>query len=108
LHLSASVPPDVPQAVRELSAAIGCVGTDLGQPEDQARARDHALRAAALATAALERTGNLSVSVIVGQVRSTAVDLLRALGLDADAARDAVLAAAREGQEQVAAEMSGG
>jgi uncharacterized membrane protein YccC len=108
LHLSASVPPDVPQAVRELSAAIGCVGTDLGQPEDQARALDHALRAAALATAALERTGNLSVSVIVGQVRSTAVDLLRALGLDADAARDAVLAAAREGQEQVAAEMSGG
>jgi hypothetical protein len=35
----------------------------------------------------LEQTTNLSVSVIVGQVRSTAVDLLRSVGMDPDEAR---------------------
>ena len=39
------------------------------------------MRAAGQATLVLERTGNLSVSVIVGQVRSTAVDLLRGSGM---------------------------
>jgi hypothetical protein len=108
LHLKASVPPDVPEAIGELAAAVGCLGTDIEHPEHVADAAGHALRAAELATAALERTGNLSVSVIVGQVRSTAVDLLRALGSDFDAARDAVLQAARVGQERGAAQLSGG
>ncbi|HST41758.1 MAG TPA: hypothetical protein VLK58_19720, partial [Conexibacter sp.] len=58
--------------------------------------RAAALRAAARATLVLERTGNMSVSVLVGQVRSTAVDLLRGLGLDGDEARAAVRAAAQE------------
>jgi hypothetical protein len=35
----------------------------------------------------LEQTTNLSVSVIVGQVRSTAVDLLRTTGMEPEAAR---------------------
>jgi hypothetical protein len=35
----------------------------------------------------LEQTTNLSVSVIVGQVRSTAVDLLRTTGMEPAAAR---------------------
>ena len=90
------------------SAAVRCVGTDIERPERLAEARGHALQAAQLATAALERTGNMSVSVIVGQVRSTAVDLLRALGDEGDAARDAVLQAAREGQERGAGALSGG
>jgi hypothetical protein len=38
----------------------------------------------------------MSVSVLVGQVRSTAVDLLRGLGLDGDEARAAVRAATIE------------
>ena len=45
----------------------------------------------------LEATGNLSVSVIVGQIRSTAADLLAATGMSYDqsagAVRDAVRAA---------------
>ena len=45
----------------------------------------------------LEGTGNLSVSVIVGQIRSTATDLLAATGMSYDqsagAVRDAVRAA---------------
>jgi hypothetical protein len=40
-----------------------------------------ALRAAATATEVLESTGNMSVSVIVGQVRSTATDLLAGTGM---------------------------
>jgi hypothetical protein len=47
----------------------------------------------------LERTGNMSVSVIVGQVRSTAVDLLRGSGLGFEEAADAVRAAVRAAEE---------
>jgi hypothetical protein len=47
----------------------------------------------------LQRTGNLSVSVIVGQVRSTAVDLLRGSGMTYDDAAAAVRAAVREVEE---------
>ena len=43
--------------------------------------REPALRAAATATQVLEGTTNLSVSVIVGQIRSTATDLLTGIGL---------------------------
>ena len=46
----------------------------------------------------LERTGNLSVSVIVGQVRSTAVDLLRSTGISYDDAAEAVRAAAQDAE----------
>ena len=41
----------------------------------------------------LERTGNLSVTVVVAQVRSTAVDLLRGSGMSYDEAIEAVLRA---------------
>ena len=47
-------------------------------------------RHAARASAALEDTSNLSVSVIVGQVRSTATDLLLSLGMDNEEALEEV------------------
>jgi hypothetical protein len=59
-----------------------------------ARAREQALGAAGRATLGLEQTTNLSVSVLVGQVRSTAVDLLQGLGMDDADARVAVRRAA--------------
>ena len=58
--------------------------------------RTPALRAAARATLVLEETGNLSVTVVVGQVRSTAVDLLRGSGLTYEEAAGLVREAARE------------
>ncbi len=64
------------------------------------RVREHALRAAATATHVLEGTGNLSVSVIVGQVRSTATDLVAGTGMDTDDAVEAVSRALDEGQER--------
>lgn len=98
LELREHVPPDIPLALRELATAARGFDDALADPDGRAAgaARAAALRAAARATLVLERTGNMSVSVLVGQVRSTAVDLLRGLGLDGDEARAAVRAAARE------------
>ena len=73
------------------SCSIPVLPPDPAQVVD---ARSAALQAAAGATLALERTGNLSVSVIIGQVRSIATDLLRALGTTQDAAADAIRQAA--------------
>ena len=56
--------------------------------------RDPALRAASTATHVLEGTANLSVSVIVGQIRSTATDLLTGIGYSYDEATGAVREAA--------------
>jgi hypothetical protein len=59
------------------------------------------VRAAAHATIVLEGTANLSVSVIVGQIRSTATDLLRSTGMElVDAHRIVRAAAARELDQQ--------
>jgi hypothetical protein len=66
----------------------------LDDPDLVQQVREPALRAAATATDVLERTGNLSVSVIVGQVRSTAADLLAGTGLSYDEAAAAVREAA--------------
>ena len=54
------------------------------------------MRAAALANAVLESTGNLSAVHIVGQIRLAAVDLLRATGLARDEAQEAVRTARLE------------
>ncbi|MBS1869885.1 MAG: FUSC family protein [Actinobacteria bacterium] len=97
VELHEHVPPELEQALRELAGAVRALAPALGHPERadrRAAVRDAALRAAAQASLALERTGSLSVSVLVGQVRSTATDLLRALGLESREARDAVRAAA--------------
>ena len=104
IDLDENVPPEVSDALRELATAVRALGDALAERDDPAAVREPALRAAGQATLVLERTGNLSVSVIVGQVRSTAVDLMRGSGMSyeeaASAVRDAVAeaeAAAGEG-----------
>ena len=52
--------------------------------------REAAHRAAALANSVLEETSNLSAVNLVGQVRMTAVDLLRSAGVERAAAQEAV------------------
>ncbi len=98
VELDERVPADVADAVRDLAAAVRALGAVLGGEEGPEVLRVPALRAAGRASAVLERTGNLSVSVIVGQVRSTAVDLLVGTGLAYDEAAEAVRAAAREAE----------
>jgi uncharacterized membrane protein YgaE (UPF0421/DUF939 family) len=100
VRLDENVPPETAEAVRELAAAVRASREALEDRRAVERVREHALRAAAVATLVLEGTGNLSVSVIVGQVRSTATDLLAATGIEPDEAADAVRRAVDEAVER--------
>lgn len=94
LQLSENAPPPVYEAVRDLASAVRRLDESLDDPYGRTLVREPALRAAARATLAFEQTGNLSVSVIVVQVRNAAVDLLRGSGLAADDAERLVREAA--------------
>ena len=103
VRLDENVPSEVAEAVRELAAAVRGLADALDGKGGMERVRDHALRAAATATLVLEGTGNLSVSVLVGQVRSTATDLLVGTGLDSDQAVEAVGRAVDEALDEARA-----
>jgi hypothetical protein len=90
IELDEHIPPRAIESVRALADSVRALGATLAGRSSSDEAQEAALRAAALSTAALEDTSNLSASVIVGQVRSTAVDLLRSMGMDSDDARAAV------------------
>jgi uncharacterized membrane protein YgaE (UPF0421/DUF939 family) len=81
------VPPPVPDAIRELRTAVLALEPWMQDPRLVDAVRGPAVAAARDATMVLEMTTNLSVSVIVAQVRSAAVDLLRVTGVDAERAR---------------------
>jgi hypothetical protein len=81
------VPPAVADALCELRQAVLALGPWMEDPRRADAVIDPAILAAGHASAVLEQTTNLSVSVIVGQVRSTAVDLLRTTGMEPEAAR---------------------
>ena len=99
IDLEENVPPEVADALRSLADAVRALGGAIDDPARAGAVREPALRAAGQATLVLERTGNMSVAVIVGQVRSTAVDLLRGSGMSYDDAAEAVRAAVREAEE---------
>jgi uncharacterized membrane protein YgaE (UPF0421/DUF939 family) len=96
LVLEDRVPDEVPDALGDLAGAVRALGPALEDDDHLEEMRAGALRAAAAATRVLERTGNLSVSVLVGQIRSTATDLLTGSGLPYEEASEAVREAARE------------
>jgi uncharacterized membrane protein YgaE (UPF0421/DUF939 family) len=100
IDLEENVPPEVGDALRSLADAVRALGGAIDDPSKAGEVRGPALRAAGQATIVLERTGNLSVSVIVGQVRSTAVDLLRGSGMSFDEAVEAVRGAVREAEAE--------
>jgi uncharacterized membrane protein YccC len=87
IEIGDRVPPEVAGAIRELREAVQSLEPWLDDPERSAAVIEPAVRAARHASAVLEQTTNLSVSVIVGQVRSTAVDLLRSVGMAPEEAR---------------------
>jgi uncharacterized membrane protein YgaE (UPF0421/DUF939 family) len=95
LDVGDSVPAGVAEALRDLAQAVRELGLVLAVPDEDLDPGAPAVRAAARATRVLEETANLSVSVIVGQVRSTAVDLLRGTGMPLDEAQERVREAAR-------------
>ena len=102
IDLDENVPAEVSDALRELAVAVRALGIALDERGDAGAVREPALRAAGQATLVLQRTGNLSVSVIVGQIRSTAVDLLRGSGMSYEDAAAAVREAVREAEESEA------
>jgi hypothetical protein len=81
LSVGDNVPAPVPESLRDLAEAVRTLDVYLEDPAGGPVVREPALRAAAQATLVLEQTANLSVSVIVAQVRSTAVELIRGWGL---------------------------
>jgi uncharacterized membrane protein YgaE (UPF0421/DUF939 family) len=93
LALDENVPPEVADALEDLSRAVGALADALEAGEGYDAVREPALSAAAKATHVLEGTTNLSVSVIVGQIRSTATDLLTGIGMTYEEATGAVRAA---------------
>ena len=82
LSVDDNVPAPVPESLRDLAETVRTLDEYLEDPAGRPVVREPALRAAAQATLVLEHTANLSVSVIVAHVRSTAVDLIRGWGLD--------------------------
>jgi uncharacterized membrane protein YgaE (UPF0421/DUF939 family) len=99
IRLDENVPPPVADSVRALAAAVRAFAVALEEPKRVDDVREPALRAAATATEVLENTANLSVSVIVGQVRSTATDLLAGTGMGHEAAAEEVRRAAHDAAE---------
>lgn len=92
-RMEENVPPAIVESIRDLATAVRMLDRHLAGKDAGTECREAALRAAALATGALEETSNMAASAIVAQVRATAMDLLRGLGVDADEAREAILTA---------------
>lgn len=82
--------PELIEAIRGLAPAARSLGEHLADPALAVRTRRLAVDAAHRATGVLRRRHDLSTSVLVGQIRATAFDLLRGSGMDAEAAREAI------------------
>ena len=93
------IPKKLPEAVLDLSRAVRALGTFLQESGGAEDARRHALDAARRATEVLEERHELAISVLVGQVRAAAVDLLRSTGMDQASALEALENAAGRASE---------
>ncbi|WP_158542997.1 FUSC family protein [Phytoactinopolyspora halophila] len=93
------ISPELALAVRDLAAAVLGLETELDGGEGGARARADAVRAAGRASLLVSDQASMPTSAVVAQVRSTATDLLRALGLDVADAVAQVRTAAQQMQE---------
>jgi hypothetical protein len=93
IRRSGPAPGELADAVALLGDAVLELGAQLEDPDSEAATRRLALDAAVKATTVLEQDPGLSMNVIIGQVRSTAIDLLRGSGLSAEEARTALDAA---------------
>lgn len=86
-------------AVREFAAAARALEGHLaGEYDETLRARTHACRASRLAASAPSGEDDLVLTHLVGQVRSTTVDFLRATGMTRDEAITSMLQAVAEGR----------
>ena len=75
-------PALLPEAVLDLSRAVKALATYLEEAREPEDARRDALEAARRATQILKERHDPATSVLVGQGRSAAVDILRSTGMD--------------------------
>jgi uncharacterized membrane protein YgaE (UPF0421/DUF939 family) len=73
-----SAPPELLEAIHDLGLAVWALAAELDHPRNHADVRVPASRAASRATDVFEADPELGVAEIVAQVRSTAIDLVRA------------------------------
>jgi hypothetical protein len=83
-------PEALSETIRDLARAVETLTAYIEDPEHPVETRRFALEAAGGATAVLAERNDLRTSMLVGQVRSTAVDLLRASGMDSTEALEAL------------------
>jgi uncharacterized membrane protein YccC len=94
-----AIAPQLPEAVLDLSRSVRALAAFLEDDEGPEEARRWALEAARRATEILDERHELGISVLVGQVRSAAVDLLRSTGMDQASALQALEDAAGRASE---------
>ena len=99
-----AAPGQLPEAILELALAVEALAGYLEYPDHPPDVRNFALGAAGEATSALKTTNDLETSVLVGQVRSTAIDLLQAAGMDSSEALQALREAALHTLEEQSAD----
>jgi uncharacterized membrane protein YgaE (UPF0421/DUF939 family) len=85
-----AVPESLSETILDLAYAVETLAAYIDEPEHPVETRRYALEAAGEATAVLAEQSDLRTSMLVGQVRSTAVDLLRASGMDSAEALEAL------------------
>jgi uncharacterized membrane protein YgaE (UPF0421/DUF939 family) len=73
-----SAPPDLLEAIHDLGQAVWALAAELDEPGRDANVRIPASRAATRATEAFNANPEIGLAEIVAQVRSTAIDLVRA------------------------------
>ncbi|WP_420541855.1 FUSC family protein [Rubrobacter calidifluminis] len=93
------IPPLLPDAVLDLAQSVRALEHFLDEPGPPDEARRYALEAATKATRILKERHNLAISVLVGQIRSSAVDLLRSTGMNQEEALRALEEAAGRASE---------
>ena len=82
VELEPQIPAGLLASMGDLATAVRRLGTALELDTSADGARESALKAAGEATAALEEGMGFAIDVLVGQVRATVTDLLRAIGVE--------------------------
>jgi uncharacterized membrane protein YgaE (UPF0421/DUF939 family) len=85
-----SAPPALLGAIHDLGLAVWGLAAELDDPRDQTEVRKLASRAAGRATESFDEDRDLALAEIVAQVRSTAIDLVRAAEAAAATGDDSV------------------
>ncbi len=99
-----AVPEKLSGTILDLAHAVETLSDYIDRPDHPVDTRRFAIEAAEGATAVLRKHNNLQTSMLVGQVQSTAVDLLCASGMTPDESRQALREASHRARRVPAAE----